>query len=132
MIDSSIEYLKGVGPQRASIINEELGIKTFEDLLYFFPYKYIDRTNFHKINQINSASLDIQIVGTVKSVSEEGFGRKKRLIVLFYDNESEIKLIFLKEFHGLKNLLKFQKNTLFLVSQTYLMGFILLFIQKWN
>ena len=77
MIDSSIEYLKGVGPQRASIINEELGIKTFEDLLYFFPYKYIDRTNFHKINQINSASLDIQIVGTVKSISEEGFGRKK-------------------------------------------------------
>ena len=47
MIDSSIEYLKGVGPQRASIIKEELGIKTLEDLLYF-SYRYIDRTNFIK------------------------------------------------------------------------------------
>ena len=110
MIDSSIEYLKGVGPQRASIINEELGIKTLEDLLYFFPYRYIDRTNFHKINQINSANLDIQIVGTVKSIKEEGFGRKKRLIVLFYDEESEINLIFFKRILWIKKFLEISKK----------------------
>ena len=110
MIDSSIEYLKGVGPQRASIINEELGIKTLEDLLYFFPYRYIDRTNFHKINQINSTNLDIQIVGTVKSIKEEGFGRKKRLIVLFYDEESEINLIFFKRILWIKKFLEISKK----------------------
>ena len=50
MIYSSLEYLKGVGPQRASFLSEELGLKTLKDLVYFFPYRYIDRTNFHKIN----------------------------------------------------------------------------------
>ncbi len=84
MINSSIEYLKGVGPQRASLISEELGINTLKDLLYFFPYRYVDRTHFYKINQIDNTSLDIQIIGSVKSIEEQGFGRKKKISCFFF------------------------------------------------
>ena len=110
MINSSIEYLKGVGPQRASLISEELGINTLKDLLYFFPYRYVDRTHFYKINQIDNTSLDIQIIGSVKSIEEQGFGRKKRLVVFFSDEESEIKLIFFKRIAWMKKFVEISKK----------------------
>ena len=93
MINSSLEYLKGVGPIRATLLNEELGLKTINDLIYFFPFRYVDRTKFHKINEIDNTNLDIQIIGYVKSIEEHGFGRK-RLVILFSDNENEIELVF--------------------------------------
>jgi len=106
MINSSLEYLKGVGPQRASFLSEELGLTTLKDLIYFFPYRYIDRTKFHKINEIDNTNLDIQLIGLVKSIEEHGFGRKKRLVVLFSDNENEIQLIFFKRISWIKKVIK--------------------------
>ncbi len=110
MIDSSLEYLKGVGPQRASFLSEELGLKTLKDLIYFFPYRYIDRTNFHKINEIDNTNLDIQLIGSVKSIEEHGFGRKKRLVISFSDNENEIHLIFFKRISWIKKIIKISNN----------------------
>ena len=110
MIDSSLEYLKGVGPQRASFLNEELGLKTLKDLIYFFPYRYIDRTKFHKINEIDNTNLDIQLLGSVKEVQEHGFGRKKRLVILFSDDQSEIQLIFFKKISWIKKVIKISNN----------------------
>ena len=108
MINSSLEYLKGVGPIRAALLNEELGLKTINDLIYFFPFRYVDRTKFHKINEIDNTNLDIQIIGYVKSIEEHGFGRKKRLVILFSDNENEIELVFFKKIIWIKNLIKLQ------------------------
>ena len=60
-IQTSIEYLKGVGPERARLLKEELHIKTFQDLLHFFPNRYIDRSRFYSINQLPSNNSEIQI-----------------------------------------------------------------------
>ena len=110
MINSSLEYLKGVGPQKAIILNEELGLKSLKDLIYFFPYRYIDRTNFHKINEIDNTNLDIQLVGFVKSIQEHGFGRKKRLVVEFSDNENDTQLVFFKRISWIKKLIKISEK----------------------
>jgi len=110
MINSSLEYLKGVGPNRAALFNDELGLKTIQDLIYFFPFRYIDRTKFHKINEIDNANLDIQLVGFVKSIEDHGFGRKKRLVVLFSDNDHEIQLIFFKRISWIKKVIKISKK----------------------
>ena len=100
--DSSLEYLKGVGPLRASLLYKELGLKSFKDLLYFFPFRYIDRSRFCQIKDINNANVDIQIYGEVKKIELQGFGKKKRLIVTFTDNTGSIELIFFKRIPWIK------------------------------
>jgi ATP-dependent DNA helicase RecG len=62
-LNTPIDYLKGVGPNRSEILKKEFQIFTFKDLLYFFPFRYIDRTKFYKINEIEKSSSDIQIIG---------------------------------------------------------------------
>ena len=94
-------------------MNEELGLKTINYLIYFFPFRYVDRTKFHKINEIDNTNLDIQIIGFVKSIEEHGFGRKKRLLILFSDNENEIELVFFKKIIWIKKLIKLQQNMSF-------------------
>ena len=83
VLDTKIEFLKGVGPRRSALLNQELSIFSFLDLLTFFPFRYIDRTSFVKINQINNFDVDIQVLGVVKSINTIGIGRKKRLVVKF-------------------------------------------------
>ena len=77
--ESSLEYLKGVGPLRANLLFQELKIKKVKDLIRFFPFRYIDRTKFHEISEIENTNIDIQLTGFVKGMSEHGFGKKKRL-----------------------------------------------------
>ena len=67
-IDSSLEYLKGVGPIKARVLAQELGLKSFNDLLYFFPFRYIDRSKFCLIKDIDNENIDIQIQGEVKKI----------------------------------------------------------------
>ena len=62
-LNTPIDYLKGVGPNRSEILKKEFQIFTFKDLLYFFPFRYIDRTNFYKIKEIEKSSSDVQIIG---------------------------------------------------------------------
>ena len=63
ILDTSITYLPGVGPKRAELLNKEVNINTFRDLLYYFPYRYIDRTRFYKINELNPDLPYVQIRG---------------------------------------------------------------------
>ena len=67
-LNTSISYLKGVGPSRADLLKSELGIFTFNDLLNFFPNRYIDRTQFFKINQLQQNTAEIQIVGKITHI----------------------------------------------------------------
>jgi len=67
-LNTSISYLKGVGPNRADLLKTELGIHTFEDLLHFFPNRYIDRTQFFKINQLQQNSSEIQLIGKITNI----------------------------------------------------------------
>lgn len=95
-LDSNITYLTGVGPRRAEILSKELNINTFWDLLYYFPYKYIDRTRFYRIAELDPDLPLVQVKGFIKGYFTEGQGKGKRLVADFQDETGTIKLIWFK------------------------------------
>ncbi|MEK9614649.1 MAG: ATP-dependent DNA helicase RecG, partial [Flavobacteriaceae bacterium] len=82
-IQTKIEYLKGVGPERARLLKEELNIKTFQDLLHFFPNRYIDRSQFHPINQLPKNNSEVQIKGKITRIDYVSQKRGKRMVAHF-------------------------------------------------
>ena len=96
VLNTSIEFLKGVGPNRARLIKDELKISKFIDLLFQFPYRYIDKTKYHKISEIQSYNSEIQLIGKIKELKEVGIGSKKRLVANFHDNTGQIQLVWFK------------------------------------
>lgn len=91
-----IEYLKGVGPQRAEVLKSELGIFNFRDLLYHFPFRYVNRSEYFRISDISSNIAEIQIKGKMVSLKEIGENRKKRLIAQFQDETGSAELIWFR------------------------------------
>ncbi len=96
ILNTSIEFLKGVGPNRAKLLNSELKISTFKDLLFQFPFRYIDKTSYHKISEIQSINSEIQIIGKISDLKEVGIGKKKRLVAKFIDDTGSIDLVWFK------------------------------------
>lgn len=94
-----IKYLSGVGPQRASILNKELGIYSLHDLLYYFPYKYVDRSRIYYIHEIDGNMPYIQLKGKIIGFEAIGEGRQRRLIAHFSDGTGIVDLVW---FQGLK------------------------------
>jgi ATP-dependent DNA helicase RecG len=95
-LDTNITYLSGVGPKRAELLNNELNVYTFRDLLYYFPYKYVDRTKFYKISELDPDLPFVQVKGFIRGFSTEGYGAGKRLAADFYDDTGTIKLVWFK------------------------------------
>ncbi len=95
-LQTDIMYLSGVGPKRAELLKKELSINTIGDLLYFFPYKYVDRSKFYRINEISNDLPYIQIIGQIVRFQEIGVGRKKRLTAIFSDDTGTIDLVWFK------------------------------------
>ncbi len=89
-------YLPGVGPKRSELLKKELNINTIGDMLYFFPFKYVDRSKFYTIKEITSDLPYIQIVGQIVRFQEIGVGRKKRLSALFSDGTDTVDLVWFK------------------------------------
>lgn len=115
ILQTPIEYLKGVGPSRAELLKKELGIFSFGDLLQLFPFRYVDRSRFYKINEIQSTEIEFQIVGSITRLEEiKGKGRSKRLVARFEDETGSTELVW---FQGAKwirsNLKTHQKYVLF-------------------
>ena len=96
LFNTPIEYLKGVGPNRAKLLKDELKIFTYKDLLDTFPYRYIDRTKFHKISSIDNLLTEVQIIGKITNLKELGIGRKKRVIATLSDDTGSIDLVWFK------------------------------------
>ena len=96
-----IKYLSGVGPQRASVLNKELGIYSLHDLLYYFPYKYVDRSRIYYIQEIDGTMPYIQLKGEILSFETAGEGRQRRLIAHFSDGTGVVDLVW---FQGIKYL----------------------------
>lgn len=94
--DTNITYLPGVGPKRAELLNQELSIFTFRDLLCYYPYKYIDRTRFYKIEELDPDLPYVQIKGYIRGYAAEGHGKGKRLAADFQDDTGTIKLVWFK------------------------------------
>ncbi|PLX15408.1 MAG: ATP-dependent DNA helicase RecG [Marinilabiliales bacterium] len=95
-LNQEIKFLTGVGPKRAELLNKELGIYTFEDLLYYFPYKYIDRSKFYMIKELSPNLPFIQIKGKITGFEMLGGGNKKRLVAFFSDGTGTIELLWFK------------------------------------
>ncbi len=98
-----ITYLPGVGSKRADLLKKELKIQSFEDLLYHFPYKYIDRSRTYKIREINSTSSHIQLKGKIVGLKTVGQGRSERLVGKFADNTGVIELVWFKFIQKIKS-----------------------------
>lgn len=94
-----IQYLPGVGPQRAALLEKELGISSMHDLLYNFPYKYVDRSRLYYIHEIDGNMPYIQIKGKILRYETTGTGRKMRLVAHFSDGTGVIDLVW---FNGAK------------------------------
>ncbi len=94
--DTDIKYLPGVGPKRAEQLNKELNIRCYRDLLYYFPYRYIDRTKIYNINELDPDLPYVQIKGTIIKYFYEGKGTNKRLAAEFSDETGSIKLIWFR------------------------------------
>jgi ATP-dependent DNA helicase RecG len=98
-----IEYLKGVGPQRANLLKQELSIYNFEDLLNHFPFRYVDRSYFCTINEIAYQENATQFKGVVTKINEGGKGRHKTLSVVVEDETGKIELIWFQGINWIKN-----------------------------
>lgn len=105
-LQTPIEYLKGVGPNRADLLKKELGIFTFQDLINLFPNRYIDRTRYYKINQLRQSSAEIQVVGVIKSFKEVAQKRGKRLVATFQDDTGTMELVWFRGQKWIKDSLK--------------------------
>ena len=111
--ESKIEFLKGVGPNRAALLNKELGIFTFGDLIQHYPFRYEDRTKFHTVREMNTSMPYIQLKGYIRGFQLAGKPRKQRLMVHFYDDTGDTTLIW---FQGVKWIIqKLQRETEYLV-----------------
>lgn len=111
--DTPVKYLPGVGPVRADILEKEVNVRTFSDLLHYFPFRYVDRTKIYRISEIDHSLPFIQITGHVTRIDKVGKGRGERLIAEFSDGTGTIKLVWFKGLRWIISSLK--PNTEYLV-----------------
>ncbi len=108
-LQTPIDYLKGVGPNRADLLRKELGIHTFQDLINLFPNRYIDRTRYYKINELQDNNADVQIIGRITDVKEVAQKRGKRLVANFQDETGTMELVWFRGHKWIRQSLKFDK-----------------------
>ena len=105
-LNQSIEFVKGVGPARSKLLGEELNLKTIKDLIDFYPFRYIDRSRFYKIEEIPRNQSEVQIIGKIKSIRRTKVRYRDRLNCEFYDNSGKIDLIWYRGFNWVEESLK--------------------------
>ncbi|WP_149912754.1 ATP-dependent DNA helicase RecG [Sphingobacterium cavernae] len=101
-----IEYLKGVGPQKADVLKKELQLFTIGDLLQYYPFRYIDRTQFHKIRQLHTDLIGAQVLGRLIELKEVGEKRAKRLVGIFKDETGSMELVWFQSVTFIQKSLK--------------------------
>ena len=106
ILQTPITYLKGVGPSRAELLGSELGVQTYNDLLHIFPNRYIDRTRYYKINELERSSADVQIIGQITDLKTVDQKRGKRLVAKFEDETGNMELVWFRGQKWIANQLK--------------------------
>lgn len=97
ILEQDIQYLTGVGPNRQKLLNQELGIKTFGDLLEYYPYKYVDRTMVYPIHELTGDMPFVQVIGRILSFETFDMGpRKERVVAHFSDGTGIMDLVWFK------------------------------------
>ena len=105
-LNKPVTYIKGVSVAKAELLFTELGVRTCNDLLHLFPFRYIDKTQFYTINQLQQNSAEVQIVGKITGVKEVNQKRGSRLVATFSDTTGTIELVWFKGAKWIKNSLK--------------------------
>ncbi|CAM1347919.1 ATP-dependent DNA helicase RecG [Tenacibaculum crassostreae] len=105
-LNHPVTYIKGVSVARAELLYSELGIKTCNDLLHLFPFRYIDKTQFYTINQLQQNSAEVQIVGKITGIKTVQQKRGSRLVATFSDNTGTLELVWFKGAKWIKDSLK--------------------------
>lgn len=112
-LETKVEFLKGVGPKKAELLTRELNIRTFADLLTYYPFRYVDRSRFFTISQINDESGYVQLRGKISGVHLLGTGHATRLSATFRDSTGSIELIWFQGIKWVKD--KFSDNEEYVV-----------------
>ena len=113
ILSNPIDFLKGVGPSRANLLKRELNIFTYKDLLYYFPFRYIDKSKIYKISNLSSEMPYVQLKGKIIRFEDIGIGKTKRLVAHFQDDSKILQLVWFKGIRWIKSSLKL--NTEYLV-----------------
>ncbi len=95
-LQTPIAYLKGVGPNRAESLQSELGIATYQDLLNLFPNRYIDKTQYYKISQLQRSNADVQLIGRIINIRTVEQKKGTRLVAKFIDDTGEMELVWFR------------------------------------
>ncbi len=102
-LETPVEYLKGVGPKRAELLNRELQIFSFNDLITYFPFRYVDISRIFKTTEINSDLTYVQLKGKIRDINFIGKGKARRLQAYLYDDTGRIELLWFKGFRWIKD-----------------------------
>lgn len=102
VLQTPIDYLKGVGPSRAKLLRSELGIETYQDLLNLFPNRYIDRTRFYKIRELQPTTAEVQVVGKIVNVRTVEQKRGQRLVADFVDDTGRMELVWFRSIRWIR------------------------------
>ena len=112
IFDTPIEYLKGIGSARGAVLREELNIHKYGDLMNFYPNRYIDKTKYYKINELQNATAEVQIVGKIIHLKTVEFGKaQKRLVADFVDDTGKIELVWFQGIKTFQDILKINEPT---------------------
>ena len=113
ILSTKIEFLKGVGPKRAELLNKELGIVTFGDMFEYYPFRYIDKSRIHKVSEICDDTVYYQLIGTISNLQSFGSPRTTRMTAVFSDETGSIELVWFKGLKWIKD--KFVRGKKYLV-----------------
>lgn len=106
ILQTKIEFVKGVGPKKAEILQKELGIYTFKDMLNLFPFRYIDRSKIYKSNEICNENVYYQLVGTITNMQSHGAPRTTRITAQFTDESGSVEIVWFSGLRWIKSFIK--------------------------
>ncbi|WP_109438423.1 ATP-dependent DNA helicase RecG [Aquimarina sp. AU119] len=123
ILQTPIDYLKGVGPSRATLLRSELGIHTYQDFINLFPNRYLDKTKYYKINELQRNSAEVQIIGKIINIKTVAQKKGKRLVAKFIDDTGEMELVWFRGQKWIKENLKLNTPYVIFGKTKYYNGF---------
>jgi ATP-dependent DNA helicase RecG len=132
LLQTPIDYLKGVGPNRADLLRKELGIHTYQDLINFFPNRYIDKTRYYKINELQQNTAEIQLIGRIVHLRSVDQKKGSRLVADFIDETGKIELVWFRGQKWIRENLKINTPYVIFGKANWYNGCSVCRIPKWN
>ena len=121
-LHTEIQFIKGIGEARAAVLQKEIGAYTVGDLLHYYPFRYIDRSVFHKISDVNNEQQYYQIRGVINHIEELGFKKNARLVARFFDGQKSVELVWFRGVQWVKKSLSLNKELVLFAKPSFYKG----------